>query len=55
MRNWIAALVDAYRKAKVVRETWGELHAVSDHMLRDIGLRRDEIALIGTPLAGRGP
>jgi uncharacterized protein YjiS (DUF1127 family) len=47
MRHWIAALVDASRRAKVVRETCRELYALSDHMLRDIGLRRDQIALIG--------
>ena len=46
MRNWIGALTEAYRKAKLVRETRRELHALSDHMLRDIGLRRDQIALI---------
>jgi uncharacterized protein YjiS (DUF1127 family) len=34
---------------------WIAALALSDHMLRDIGLRRDEIALIGTPLAARGP
>jgi len=43
----IAALLDAYRRAKIVRETRRELYALSDHMLRDIGLRRDQIALVG--------
>jgi uncharacterized protein YjiS (DUF1127 family) len=43
----IAALFDAYRRAKIVRETRRELYALSDHMLRDVGLRRDQIALVG--------
>ena len=30
-----------------MRATRRELHALSDHMLRDIGLRRDQIALVG--------
>jgi uncharacterized protein YjiS (DUF1127 family) len=40
-------IFDAFRRAKLVRETRRELHGLSDHMLRDIGLRRDQIALIG--------
>jgi uncharacterized protein YjiS (DUF1127 family) len=40
-------ILDALRRAKLVRETRRQLHALSDHMLRDIGLRRDQIALIG--------
>jgi uncharacterized protein YjiS (DUF1127 family) len=47
MRKWIAALIEAYGRAKLVRETCRELYGLSDHMLRDIGLRRDQIALIG--------
>ena len=40
-------ILDAFRRAKIVRDTRRELNALSDHMLRDIGLRRDQIALIG--------
>ena len=40
-------ILDSLRRAKLVRETRRELHGLSDHMLRDIGLRRDQIALIG--------
>jgi uncharacterized protein YjiS (DUF1127 family) len=40
-------IFDAFRWAKLVRETRRELHGLSDHMLRDLGLRRDQIALIG--------
>jgi uncharacterized protein YjiS (DUF1127 family) len=47
LRDCIAALAEAFRTAKVLRETRRELHALSDHMLRDIGLRRDQIALLG--------
>ena len=46
MSNFVAALIHAFRRAKTVRETRRELYGLSDHMLRDIGLRRDQIALI---------
>jgi hypothetical protein len=32
--------------APAVRQTHRELYALTDHMLRDIGLRRDQIELI---------
>lgn len=40
MRKILDALIRAYALAKTRRE----LHALSDHMLRDIGLRRDQIS-----------
>ena len=43
MRKLVDALIRAYTFARTRRE----LYALSDHMLRDIGLRRDQIALVG--------
>jgi uncharacterized protein YjiS (DUF1127 family) len=48
MRKFFAALVGAYLSVKALRETRRELYALSDHMLRDIGLRRDQIASVGS-------
>jgi hypothetical protein len=36
-------LFDLLLRACALRATRRELHGMSDHMLRDIGLRRDEI------------
>jgi uncharacterized protein YjiS (DUF1127 family) len=36
-------IFDWLRSAYAERETRRQLYALSDHMLRDIGLRRDEI------------
>jgi uncharacterized protein YjiS (DUF1127 family) len=47
LRTCVAALINAYRRTKIVCDTRRELYALSDHMLRDIGLRRDQIALVG--------
>ena len=40
MRGFLAALMRAYTLARTRRE----LHALSDHLLRDIGLRRDQLS-----------
>ena len=40
MKRILATLIKAYSLAKTRRE----LHALSDHMLRDIGLRRDQLS-----------
>ena len=37
-------LFEYFRRAWALRATERELYALSDHLLRDIGLRRDEIA-----------
>jgi uncharacterized protein YjiS (DUF1127 family) len=36
-------IFDLLRKAYALRQTRRELYAMSDHMLNDIGLRRDQI------------
>jgi uncharacterized protein YjiS (DUF1127 family) len=36
-------MFDFFRRAWALRRTRRELYALSDHMLRDIGLRREEI------------
>jgi uncharacterized protein YjiS (DUF1127 family) len=36
-------LFEYFRRAWALRRTRHELYSLSDHMLRDIGLRRDEI------------
>jgi uncharacterized protein YjiS (DUF1127 family) len=46
MRNWIGVLIEAYRRVMLMRETRRQLYGLSDHMLRDIGLRRDQICLM---------
>ena len=46
MRNLIDALIGAYRRVMLMRETRRQLYGLSDHMLRDIGLRRDQISLM---------
>jgi uncharacterized protein YjiS (DUF1127 family) len=46
MRNWIGVLIEAYRRVMLMRETRRQLYGLSDHMLRDIGLRRDQISLM---------
>ena len=43
MRKLLDALIRAYTFARTRRE----LYALSDHMLRDIGLRREQIAFVG--------
>jgi uncharacterized protein YjiS (DUF1127 family) len=40
MKRLLVALIRAYNLAKTRRQ----LHALSDHMLRDIGLRREQIS-----------
>jgi uncharacterized protein YjiS (DUF1127 family) len=47
LRNRVTAFLDAFKRARIARETRRELYALSDHILRDIGLRRDQIALVG--------
>ena len=37
-------ILEAALRAWALARTRRELHALSDHMLRDIGLRRDEIS-----------
>lgn len=37
-------LFEFFRRACALRQTRRELQALSDHMLRDIGLRREEVA-----------
>jgi len=39
----IAYLINAYREARAASETRRQLHGLSDRMLRDVGLRRDQI------------
>jgi uncharacterized protein YjiS (DUF1127 family) len=43
MRRILDALLRAYASWRTRRE----LRELSDHMLRDIGLRREQIALVG--------
>ena len=38
-----------FRKAWALRRTREELYGLSDHMLRDIGLRREEIFSLALP------
>jgi uncharacterized protein YjiS (DUF1127 family) len=38
--RWIKAAIDAQRAARLR----GELHALNDHMLKDIGLQRGQIS-----------
>lgn len=45
MRRLLSKLVAAYRAAMLERETRRMLHGLSDRMLHDLGLRRDEIDL----------
>jgi uncharacterized protein YjiS (DUF1127 family) len=44
MKRFFAGLVRAYLSVKALRETRRELYALSDHLLRDIGLRREQIS-----------
>jgi uncharacterized protein YjiS (DUF1127 family) len=37
-------IFDFLRKAYALRQTRRELYRMSDHMLKDIGLRRDQIS-----------
>lgn len=46
MKRLLAAL-GAYRKARAAARTRRELRGLSDHMLRDLGLRREQIELVG--------
>ena len=39
-------IFDFFRKAYALRRTRRELYAMSDRMLNDIGLRRDQISSI---------
>jgi uncharacterized protein YjiS (DUF1127 family) len=39
-------IFDFLRRAYALRQTRRELYAMSDHMLNDIGLRRDQISSI---------
>ena len=43
VRRVVAALISAWAAALAARQTRREFHALSDHMLRDIGVRRDQI------------
>jgi uncharacterized protein YjiS (DUF1127 family) len=49
MKRILEALIRAYASAKALRETRRQLYALSDHMLRDIGLRRDQVEFIRLP------
>lgn len=51
MRRLLLALATAYRSAVLERETQRMLHGLSDRMLADLGLRRDEIERVSR--AGR--
>ncbi len=41
--GWVSALVQRYAEARDRFETRRELAALSDHALKDIGLRRDQV------------
>lgn len=43
-RDVLAAMVRAWRRERALRATVGRLAALDDHMLRDIGLSRGDIA-----------
>lgn len=47
--KWLRAIVEAYKAHRLLRQTRRELYALTDHMLRDIGLRRDQIEFIRLP------
>ena len=53
MTHILAALIRIY----CLQKTRPELHALSDHMLRDIGLRREQISseFLERVLQGRRP
>lgn len=42
-------IFDWFRNAWALRRTREELYGLSDHMLRDIGLRREEILSLALP------
>ena len=43
LRGWFSALLSKFAKEIEARRTRSELQALPEHMLRDIGLRRDQI------------
>lgn len=43
MKRLLSRLLAAYRSIMLERETRRMLHGLSDRMLQDLGLRRDEI------------
>ncbi|HEV7346222.1 MAG TPA: DUF1127 domain-containing protein [Devosia sp.] len=40
-------LFDVWREQRLIRKTQRQLHGLSDQILNDIGLTRDDIAQIG--------
>jgi uncharacterized protein YjiS (DUF1127 family) len=55
LRNGIAASIDRCVAEMEARQTRNELSALPDHMLRDIGLRRDQIERLPGPRYSRMP
>ena len=55
--NWravtapVRGLVEALRRFRSERETYGELSRLSDHMLKDIGISRSEIGSVAQAVA----
>ncbi len=47
----VRGLIEAVRRARRERETYGRLSSLSDHMLKDIGISRSEIGNIAQSLA----
>jgi uncharacterized protein YjiS (DUF1127 family) len=43
IRGWLSILPVKFMNRIEARRTRGEIHTLPDHMLRDIGLRRDQI------------
>jgi uncharacterized protein YjiS (DUF1127 family) len=52
MRRLVSRLVAAYRSAMLERETRRMLHGLSDRMLQDLGLRRDQIERVSRRRGG---
>jgi len=49
--TWLSRLVRASGRTLRTRRTARELHSLSDYMLRDVGLRRDQIDCVAKQLA----
>ncbi len=56
---WITApvrgLIEAVRRVRRERETYGRLSRLSDHMLQDIGISRSEIGNVAQAVAAEPP